>query len=136
MYNLKIKKVLRILSAFTWELPQTIIGLIILLWIGNLKMQWNGYCWFVRFKKGYFGVGIGPFAMLSFDYPVSNYNTLLHEAGHSLQSLFLGPLFIPVVAIPSVVMNVLTRLKVLKHENYYKRFPENWASMLGESTLR
>jgi hypothetical protein len=37
-----------------------------------------------------------------------------------------------VVGLPSIVMNILTRLGVLKNENYYKRWPESWADEIAE----
>lgn len=59
-------------------------------------------------------------------------DTLLHEWGHSRQSMMLGPLYLPVVGLPSLVMNVLTRMGLLRGgAAYYKRWPESWADRLG-----
>jgi hypothetical protein len=44
----------------------------------------------------------------------------------------LGPLYLFIVGIPSVTMNMLTKAKILKRENYYKRWPETWADKLGK----
>lgn len=54
-----------------------------------------------------------------------------HEYGHCRQSKMLGPLYLPTVGIVSLSMNILTRIGVLKKENYYKRWPEKWADKLG-----
>ena len=74
------------------------------------------------------GVSLGDYIFLDTAY---NQRTVKHEYGHSRQSLIFGPLYLLVIGLPSVTMNILTRLGVLKSENYYKRWPENWADSLG-----
>jgi hypothetical protein len=68
---------------------------------------------------------------------IHNETTVRHELGHSLQSRYLGPLYLFVVGIPSIYGNLVNRGK---HRNwtasekalwYYNRFPENWADKLG-----
>ncbi len=59
-------------------------------------------------------------------------NTIKHEFGHSKQSLYLGPLYLLLVGIPSFLMSMLTILHILRPDRYYKRWPENWANSLGE----
>jgi hypothetical protein len=54
-----------------------------------------------------------------------------HEYGHAIQSYMLGPLYLFIVGIPSITMNMLTKAKILKRKNYYKRWPETWADKLG-----
>jgi hypothetical protein len=58
-----------------------------------------------------------------------------HEYGHSLQSRLLGPLYLPIVGIPSE----LRVLYAFAHRHatgrrwagYYDGFPEDWADRLG-----
>jgi len=60
----------------------------------------------------------------------------IHEFGHCVQSILLGPLYWIVVAIPSVVWcNVpmfrkLHNTRETKH-NYYKLYCEGWANVWG-----
>jgi hypothetical protein len=58
-----------------------------------------------------------------------------HEYGHSVQSRILGPLYLPVVGLPSVVRNLYGRLYRRRTGHpwlrYYDGFPERWADRLG-----
>ena len=53
---------------------------------------------------------------------------LVHEYGHTYQSLILGPLFIPVVGIPSVIWGMVKK----PGQSYFSFYAENWANHLGE----
>ena len=120
---------------FVWQLPQALIGLSIYLvtriepieytndhtgmtalWI---PIDW-GACW-----------SLGPFV---FAYPEATDDTLKHETGHSVQSLILGPLYLFVVAIPSVFLFWWRRGFKKSEEWYYDHYPENWANKLGGVT--
>lgn len=134
-----MNKYLRLLIAFTWELPQTIIALFVLLFLKKFSTKvdiiWNVKYFVVIHNYKYFGCGLGPFAMLSSRYP--NWDTTIkHEGGHTQQSLILGWLYLPVVALPSVTQWWLTKIKVISYYHYYFRFPENWADYLAGITRK
>jgi len=74
-----------------------------------------------------FGVSLGKYIIV---YALVDKETIQHEYGHSKQSLYLGPLYLIIIGIPSFTMNLLTRMGVLSNERYYKRWPENWADQL------
>ena len=81
-----------------------------------------------RFKKLKWGISLGEYILIA---DGSGDNTIKHEMGHTKQSKLLGPLYLFVVGVPSFVMNILSRLKIIPSKNYYKRWPENWADKLG-----
>ena len=57
-----------------------------------------------------------------------------HEYGHSIQSLILGPLYLPVIGIPSFIWSrkkSLARMRGERGISYYSFFSEKWADMLG-----
>ncbi|MBX7196718.1 MAG: hypothetical protein K1X94_31990 [Sandaracinaceae bacterium] len=58
-----------------------------------------------------------------------------HELGHAVQSRILGPLYLPIVGVPSsarAVYAVIHReLRGHKWPRYYQGFPEAWADQLG-----
>jgi hypothetical protein len=58
-----------------------------------------------------------------------------HELGHAVQSRLLGPLYLPIVGVPSsarAIYALLYReLRGQKWPRYYPRFPEKWADELG-----
>ena len=60
---------------------------------------------------------------------------LVHEFGHTVQSLVLGPLYLPVMGLPSSLWGFLPCLIKLRHEkrtSYFSFFTERWANSLGE----
>lgn len=127
----------RILLAFTWELPQTVLVLILLLF--TKKYQKERYKSSVIFwrNKVRWGVSLGKFILLGKIYesfsPEFAMITIKHEYGHSIQSLIFGPFYLIVIGLPSIFFNILTRLKILPGKTYYERYPENWADKLGGS---
>ncbi len=58
-----------------------------------------------------------------------------HELGHAHQSRMLGPLYLPLVGIPSTARAayafVYRELTGRKWDGYYRGFPERWADELG-----
>lgn len=91
-----------------------------------------------------YSLGCGQFVFLSCrEYPhVSpesarkyRYDTLVHEYGHTLQSAILGPLFIPVVAVPSLAwasLPVFAKFRRRRKKSYYWLYCEKWANILGD----
>ena len=64
---------------------------------------------------------------------------LMHEYGHSIQSLILGPLFIPLIAIPSFIWASSKSLKNYRQRHkmsYYDLYTEKWANNLGMRVLK
>lgn len=58
--------------------------------------------------------------------------TISHEWGHTRQSLYLGPLYLIVIGIPSFLWaNVIYPVWGHRHHTYYWFFTESWADRLG-----
>ena len=60
---------------------------------------------------------------------------LVHEYGHTIQSLLLGPLYLIAIGIPSTLWGFLPcalRLRKEKPLSYFAFFTESWANRLGE----
>lgn len=114
---------------YFWQLPQNIIALIIIYFT---KAKFNGkeINGIKVYSKNFnFGVSLGNYIILGDLY--LNDKTIKHEYGHCIQSMYFGWLYLLIIGIPSASMNLLTQWKILKSENYYKRWPENWADKLG-----
>lgn len=120
---------------FIWQLPQNILGLLVILFTG--ARQWNLFYW--RSSRGRFGVSLGCFIVfgaLSDKY--IRWSSIKHEMGHQKQSLYLGPLYLLLVGLPSVLGNIWDRLfhkgwpNDKREKWYYSRYPENWADKLGD----
>lgn len=58
-----------------------------------------------------------------------------HEYGHSVQSMLLGPLYLPFIALPSALWCMLPackRHRSVKGISYYGFYPERWANGIAE----
>ncbi len=64
---------------------------------------------------------------------------LVHEYGHTIQSLILGPLYLIVMGIPSTLWGFLPSLNKMRREkgiSYFSFFTEKWANTLGEAVTK
>jgi hypothetical protein len=124
-----MKKLLFWLWQWTWGLPQTLVGFIVFL---ICYKQPNGmYRGCVTTRWGNRGsMGMGMFLFLGTEDP----QVRVHEFGHSVQSLILGPLFLPVMGIPSFLwcnIPYFRRMRKEKSISYYRFYPESTANRFG-----
>lgn len=64
---------------------------------------------------------------------------LVHEYGHTIQSLILGPMYLIIMGIPSTIWVFLPNLHKKRKEekiSYFTFFTEKWANKLGEQLLK
>ena len=63
---------------------------------------------------------------------------LVHEYGHTVQSLILGPLYLPVVGLPSLLWAQLPPCRRIWREDvsYFSFFTEKTANSLGELAVK
>ncbi len=60
---------------------------------------------------------------------------LVHEYGHTVQSLLLGPLYLPLVGLPSALWGNLPRFHAKRKRegrSYFSFYTERWANRAGE----
>ena len=132
-----------------WGLPQTVLGLVLLLihrraphcsYHGAIVTTWSlkssvslGMFVFVT-AEPYF------YEKLKDDYTKEELSSrlLVHEYGHTIQSLILGPLYLIVMGIPSTLWGFLPccvrRRK--RGVSYFSFFTEAWANRLGEAVTK
>lgn len=120
---MKLKNIL----LYLWQLPQNIIGLLILLFIkGEVKHKFQdiSYYFYDPFPGG---ISLGNYLILG-----SNHSqTIRHEHGHAIQSRMLGPLYLLVVGLPSIIWAWLYGWIIPETKNgYYKFYTEKWADKL------
>jgi hypothetical protein len=140
-------KALAWISRFTWELPQTLLGLIIFLLTKKASEKVHVDT-FLTTTYG-FGISLGAFIFAPDEviYTTFRYQdpalearrSILHEYGHSIQSKILGPLYLIIVGLPSLTMNLMSTYSLKYgskkfYKNYYKRFPESWADSISKIT--
>lgn len=124
-----MKRLLFWFWQWTWGFPQTLIGLIVMLLNYRRPREFYRGCIVTRWKnRG--SMGMGMFLFLGCSDP----QVRVHEFGHSVQSLILGPLFLPIMGIPSFLwcnLPVFQRLRKEKSISYYSFYPESTANRLG-----
>ena len=132
-------KVLLIISAVTWELPQTLLALILIIFYKGIKeIHFYKSTWFVKTKKSYNhkgarAVSLGRIILID-DALYNNVRWKKHEYGHTIQSLFLGWFYLIVVGFFSYGHNFIWRKAWQGKKLYWDMFPENWADDLGQVT--
>ena len=124
-----MKTLLFRLWQWTWGFPQSLVGLIV--YLCNLDKKHEVYkgC-IVTYWNQRGSLGVGMFLFLGCDDP----QVRVHEFGHSVQSLVLGPLFLPIMGIPSLLwcnLPVCQRMRREKGISYYRFYPESTANRLG-----
>lgn len=131
----------RRLVSLVWELPQTALGAL------NYALQRGaGHVAATRVEDGRVlvelsvpgAISLGWFVFFTTtDNPVvpTGPENLRHELGHAVQSRWLGPLYLPVVGVPSVARVIYARAHVARTgrrwAHYYDGWPEKSADELG-----
>ncbi|HMW36443.1 MAG TPA: RHS repeat-associated core domain-containing protein [bacterium] len=102
----------QILSRFTWELPQTVVGFTGAHgtnMFGNVKSvkYYDGATVIRTGSKGYWGITLGSYIIGSREMKVGigtslGHQLFMHEYGHYLQSQRNGPLYLTKYGIPSL----------------------------------
>jgi len=123
-----------------WEIPQNMLGLVLLgaeRALGTAEaVEADRDRLFVRSRVS--AVSLGYFVFHSRGesrYFVLDEHTRDHEWGHSFQSRMLGPLYLPLIGVPSaarVVYAIAFReVTGRRWEGYFDAYPEDWADRLG-----
>ena len=134
-----IKYIPYIIIQCTWGIIQTLAGLIMFLTsLGETHTFYKGAV--ATFWKKPYGISLGMFIFIPpearfynadkyhFSYEEIQERVLVHEYGHTYQSLLLGPLYFPAVGIPSVIWGIVKKTE----QSYFSFYAENWANHLGE----
>ena len=123
-----MKTLLQIL-LYLWQLPQNLVGIIIKLFYKTdntllYKDKTIRVC-----SKFPGGISLGNTLIVKkFPYNKQTWNTVKHEWGHTRQSLYLGPLYLIVIGIPSLVWaGIYDKTK----DSYFSFYTERWADKLS-----
>jgi len=142
-------KVLFLLIQLTWGILQTLLGgIVFLLNIKSPHFMYHGAV--VTKWKGSSSVAMGMFVFISekpyFTEKLPQYSQaelfnrlLVHEYGHTVQSLILGPLYLVLMGIPSTLWGFLpncAKKRKEKQVSYFSFFTEKWANSLGEKVTK
>ena len=140
-----IKTALFLLIQLTWGFFQTLAGFFV--WLACAGRPHERYrSALVTLWRRHDGLSLGPFIFIpdmlagatdaDRAFRTKRRDELLvHEYGHTIQSLIFGPLYLPLFAIPSFVWAGLPALRRRRREGklyYYDFYPERLANRLGE----
>lgn len=128
-----MKKILFVLLQCTWGILQTVLGAVLFLNVrhyphtiyrGCIDTRWN--------SRG--GLSLGLFIFTTRDDLQDSEKIRVHEYGHCVQSLVLGPLYL-LIGIVSLVWARNPHFVKLRREKkipYTACFVESWANKWGE----
>ena len=130
-----IKLILFYMIQMSWGILQNALGFIVWLYVlltgpkeerrffhGALVTRWDLES----------SMSLGMFLFLGTD----DERVIVHEYGHSIQSLILGPFYLLVIGVPSFLWAssysrvTRSRKKKVRYTSFY---PERWANHLGKA---
>jgi hypothetical protein len=108
---------------FIWQLPQNLVALVMMPFLGKLKLiKVDNYCFAFSGAHMSGGISLGSFIFLS-DYMGQINRYVAHEMGHVFDSHIWGPLYLFVIGIPSI-LNAIFNFT----DCYYDFYTERWAN--------
>ena len=116
---------------YVWQLPQNLLGLLVLLIMKPVKLiRDTGYAKVYSSRRISGGISLGQYSCISY-VSSKNEKTIRHEGiGHARQSRMLGPLYLVVIGLPSILWAALHNI-VAPRKSYYWFYTEAWADSLG-----
>ena len=139
-----MKSILYSIVQCTWGILQTLLGFVVfLMHYKNKHFCYHGAIITVWESKSSMSLGLfvfvtsEPYFTKKFEGEISakelSNRLLVHEYGHTIQSLILGPLYLIVIGIPSTLWGFLGGKKRRDEQVPYGAFfTEKWANQLGE----
>ncbi len=139
-----------LIVQWTWGLLQNLLGSLVFLLNYKYKHYWYHGA-LVTVWKSKSSVSIGMFIFITeepyfYEKLKGTHNIgelskrlLVHEYGHTVQSLILGPLYLIVMGIPSTLWGFLPDFNKKRKEqqiSYFSFFTEKWANYLGEKVTK
>lgn len=114
---------------YAWQLPQNLLGLLL---VTILKPEdvydfFGSKVYYSHRMRG--GIALGRYIVIRSYLLNASSQTEYHELGHSRQSRILGPLYLFVVGIPSILWAAWWNEG--RNRSYYSFYTERWADALG-----
>ena len=131
----------------TWGIIQTLVGAVVFAWNyrNNEHFFYKGVIVTRWSKKAGFSLGLFIFVLpeprfynrekYSFTNEELQERLMIHEYGHSVQSLIVGPLYFILIGLPSSVWSFSQKYNELRKRNnisYFNFFTEKWANYMGQ----
>ena len=142
-------KIIYIFIQCTWGIIQTLLGFIVFL-INIKHKHYFYYGAIVTERDVSSSLSLGMFVFITTS-PMKDKRTknkipdeelgdrlLVHEYGHTIQSLIFGPLYLIVMGIPSTLWGFLPYYQKMRNGgiSYFSFFTEKFANYLGEKITK
>lgn len=119
----------------TWGIVQTLLGFVLFLSMAGCKHEIYHGAVLTYHKGDWGGVSLGAFIFVSGNRGENwTRDARVHEFGHTVQSLILGPLYMLVIGVPSMIWcngKKFNEKRDSGEATYYDFYPEYWANDLG-----
>lgn len=145
-----MKYFLYVLLQCTWGAPQSLVGAVMFLFHKRSEhLNFHGAAATLWERRS--SVSLGAFVFASKEPYVNERingeysrkelteRLLVHEYGHTIQSLILGPLYLVVIGLPSLLwagLPICAKKRRDKGISYYSLYTEKWANSLGETVTK
>lgn len=134
----RVNRIVYWVLQWTWGIIQNLAGLVLMVALrvhhperrvsrfhGALVVPWN--------RVGG-SMALGMFIFFGHRGRKDASEVLVHEFGHTIQSCILGPLYLAVIGLPSLLWAWLPACRNRRAEglaNYFDFYPEKWANYAG-----
>ena len=122
---------MKYLLMYIWQLPQNLLGILYrdLLACKEKVYLVNSTKDFTLYTKDTPGsITLGRYIFIS---SRAGRDTLKHETGHVKQSQILGPLYLFLIGVPSIIWAAVHK-KIAPSKKYYWFYTEKWANKLAK----
>lgn len=141
-----MKKIFYIFFQCTWGILQTFAGFFLFLIYFREKHFFYHGAVVTQWKNGS-SVSLGLFVFVSKRFEINKKKNpscvesevssrlLVHEYGHTIQSILLGPFYIFAIGVPSLLwagLPLFSKIRSKKVLSYFSFYTECWANCLGE----
>ena len=123
-------KQIKMLLLTAWTYHHQLVGLIVYIVCRIKKCKWVE-----RIDRRFVfwnltsGLSLGWFIFVNEE---ATKKTFDHEYGHTIQSMILGPLYLLVIGLPSIIWaGCFGKYRKKHHKSYYSFYTEKWADKLG-----
>lgn len=129
-----MNRIVKFLLDWVWQLPQNLCGLFYknisennrIALIENEDSRKVNAIVFLQYSLG--GIVLGKYIFINQDYTDKEI-IIKHQCGHVKQSKILGPLYLLVIGIPSLLHAWLHEY-ICTNTDYYHFYTEKWANKL------
>ncbi len=132
-----LKRMLFIVLQCTWGIVQTLIGMFVFLKLLRCPHRIYRGCIDTRWNKRS-GMSLGLFIFTPNEESSRIEKLRIHEYGHCMQSMLLGPMYLIIALISLAWKNLPCFVKLRREKKipYDACFVEAWASRWGEKVVR